>query len=97
MDQLRSPDDWIASLDAPMQEQARGLIERFKQLGAHDAERWAYSEMLEGIPQLARFLILRRLWREEIDYTAIAPNGSAAGFGRQSAIQTIPSQTPVSP
>jgi hypothetical protein len=57
----------MASLDASAQGRAQRLVERFKQLDAPDAEKWARSEMIEDIPQLARFLLLRRLWREEID------------------------------
>lgn len=39
------------------------LAETFRALGAGDPEGWAASEVEEDIPQLARFLFLRRLWR----------------------------------
>ena len=35
----------------------------FAKLGAPDPEGWARSEVVEGIPQLARFLFLRQAWR----------------------------------
>jgi hypothetical protein len=35
----------------------------FEKLGARDAEDWAYSQVEEGVPQLARFLFLRQAWR----------------------------------
>jgi hypothetical protein len=42
---------------------ARELAERFRAVGAQDPEEWAASEVAEDIPQLARFLFLRCLWR----------------------------------
>lgn len=39
------------------------LVETFRALGAGDPEAWAASEVEDDIPQLARFLFLRRLWR----------------------------------
>jgi hypothetical protein len=39
------------------------LAETFRALGAGDPETWAASEVEDDIPQLARFLFLRRLWR----------------------------------
>ena len=42
---------------------ARELAERFRAVGAEEPEEWAASEVEEDIPQLARFLFLRRLWR----------------------------------
>jgi hypothetical protein len=43
------------------------LRDRLAALGAEDADSWARSEVSEGIPQQARFLILRRLWRDAVD------------------------------
>src|SRR4051812_13061607 len=40
--------------------------ERFKELGAQDPKEWARSEISDNIPQLARFMVLRALWREGI-------------------------------
>lgn len=42
---------------------AEALVEIFRALGAGDPEAWAASEVEDDIPQLARFLFLRRLWR----------------------------------
>ncbi len=42
---------------------AEELAERFRTAGAEEPEEWAASEVEEDIPQLARFLLLRRLWR----------------------------------
>ncbi|TAL80475.1 MAG: hypothetical protein EPN75_07105 [Beijerinckiaceae bacterium] len=39
------------------------LTDLFARLGARDPEQWARSEILEGIPQLARFLFLRQAWK----------------------------------
>lgn len=39
------------------------LTKLFDELGASDPERWARSQVEEGIPQLARFLFLRQAWR----------------------------------
>ncbi len=36
------------------------LTELFARLGARDPEKWARSQIKEGIPQLARFLFLRQ-------------------------------------
>lgn len=41
----------------------RGLSALFAKLGAPDPEGWARSQVVEGIPQLARFLFLRQAWR----------------------------------
>lgn len=39
------------------------LTNLFARLGARDPAQWARSEILEGIPQLARFLFLRQAWK----------------------------------
>jgi hypothetical protein len=49
--------------DAPLDR----LTNVFESLGADDASGWASSEIEENIPQLARFLVLRLLWRYAID------------------------------
>jgi hypothetical protein len=43
------------------------LAALFRRLGAPDPEDWARSQMMEGIPQLARFLFLRQAWRRIVD------------------------------
>ena len=39
------------------------LIEAFRLLGAREPERWAASQLDEGIPQLHRYAFLAALWR----------------------------------
>ncbi|HEX2208857.1 MAG TPA: hypothetical protein VHG93_14350 [Longimicrobium sp.] len=53
----------FAHLDPGQRRRARELAETFRALGAGDPEAWAASEVEDGIPQLARFIFLRRLWR----------------------------------
>jgi hypothetical protein len=60
-------DEWLRSLDRGDRAAALVLRDRLAALGAKDAESWARSEVSEGIPQQARFLILRRLWRDAAD------------------------------
>jgi hypothetical protein len=56
-------ENWLDSLDTDIRSRAQHLITRMRALGASDAEEWVRSEVQENIPQLARFLVLRRLWR----------------------------------
>lgn len=42
------------------------LVDRFRTLGASEPESWAFSELSEGIAQLARFVFLRELWKRVI-------------------------------
>lgn len=53
----------FAHLDAEQRRRARALAEKFRAAGAEQPEEWAASEVEDEIPQLARFLFLRRLWR----------------------------------
>ncbi|HEX6368703.1 MAG TPA: hypothetical protein VF006_07220 [Longimicrobium sp.] len=55
--------DAFAHLSPEDRKRAESLAERFSELGAGDPEAWAVSEVEEDIPQLARFIFLRRLWR----------------------------------
>jgi hypothetical protein len=55
--------DALAHLPPEDRRFAEALAEQFRALGAGDPEGWAASEVEEDIPQLARFLFLRRLWR----------------------------------
>jgi hypothetical protein len=69
------------------------LTRRFAALGASDPERWARSQVEEGIPQLARFLFLRQAWQQvvpeddhawisaEIAAAADEPDAPLAGVG----------------
>ncbi len=43
------------------------LTELFGRLGARDPAQWAHSQIKEGIPQLARFIFLRRAWKWVVD------------------------------
>jgi hypothetical protein len=38
----------------------------FRKLGAKDPERWARSQVEEGIPQLARFVFLKQAWKSVV-------------------------------
>ena len=38
------------------------LTRRMAELGAPEPDSWARSEITEGIPQQARYLLLRRIW-----------------------------------
>lgn len=67
-----------------MSESALSLAERFKELGALDPESWARSEISENIPQLARFMVLRALWRE-----AISPWTDGAALNDVAAAQRL--------
>jgi hypothetical protein len=55
--------DALAHLPPEDRRFAEELAEQFRAHGAGDPEGWAASEVEEDIPQLARFLFLRRLWR----------------------------------
>ena len=48
------------------------LTALFRKLGARNPEGWAGSQIREGIPQLTRFLILRKLWSYVVDETDTA-------------------------
>lgn len=58
------PENWLASLKPKQRKKAEQMISRMIAWGAPDAEEWVESELEEGIPQMARFLILRGLWSE---------------------------------
>lgn len=55
--------DAFESLDGEQRRRAEAVAQQFRALGAGDPEGWAASEVEEDIPQLARFLFLRSLWR----------------------------------
>lgn len=54
----------------PLPTDLDGLAALFRKLGADDPEAWARSQVNEGIPQLARFVLLRSMW----DATARDPS-----------------------
>ncbi|WP_211245722.1 hypothetical protein [Actinomadura oligospora] len=59
--------EWLATLPQEQRATADGLLEAFTRLGADAPGEWARSEVAEGLPQLARFLLLRQLWTEAIN------------------------------
>jgi hypothetical protein len=42
------------------------LTQRMTELGAPEPSSWAGSELREGIPQQARYLVLRRIWADAL-------------------------------
>lgn len=86
-------------LDSEERRRAEELAERFRALGADDPESWAASEVAEDVPQLARFLLLRRLWRDAerwtgdpADWFGPAPEAPAADhpeYPFQAAAQAV--------
>ena len=60
-------DEWLAKLPEAERERTLKLVAQFKEFGAHEAEDWARSEIHEDLAQLARFVVLNSLWRDQID------------------------------
>jgi hypothetical protein len=58
---------WLSGLAPSKRAAAESLRTQFEALGATDAPDWARSEIDENLPQLARFVLLRSLWRGAID------------------------------
>jgi hypothetical protein len=77
----------------PTAQQVRQLTEQFRALGAFDPESWAQSQLHEGIPQYARFVFLRQMWKNAVaegdttwmdrvlEATRQRPRDPAAGAG----------------
>ncbi|WP_329297600.1 hypothetical protein OG410_02730 [Streptomyces sp. NBC_00659] len=59
--------EWLNSLDAPRQAAAESLRARFSALGVADPVGLIKSEVVEGLPQLTRSVLLRSLWQGAID------------------------------
>jgi hypothetical protein len=59
-------EEWFAGLSEEGKQRTVALIQKLKALGAADPERWARSEVSEGIAQLTRFLIIQRIWSREV-------------------------------
>lgn len=55
--------DTFAHLSPENRKRAEELAEKFRAAGAEEPEGWAVAEVAEDIPQLARFLFLRSVWR----------------------------------
>ena len=70
---------WLAGLPTQQRTAAVALRDRFTQAGADRPEEGAMSEVSEDIPQLAGFLLLRRLWEEVLD-----------GWGNPGAVENVP-------
>ncbi len=60
--------DAFAHLPDADRARAASLAEQFRALGAEEPEAWALSEVEDGIPQLARFIFLRRVWRSALEW-----------------------------
>lgn len=58
---------WLSGLVPSKRAAAESLRTQFEALRAADASTWARSEIDENQPQLARFVLLRSLWRGAID------------------------------
>jgi hypothetical protein len=59
--------EWLDSLDMPRTAAAESLRAQFSALGVTDPVDLIKSEVMEDLPQLARFVLLRSLWRGAID------------------------------
>jgi hypothetical protein len=59
--------EWLNALPPGKRKQAVALADTFRKLGCDDPEGWSRSEIDQDIAQLARFLFLRPLWKEQID------------------------------
>jgi hypothetical protein len=55
--------DAFAHLDDEQRRKAQALAATFRELGSGEPEEWALSEVEDDVPQLARYLFLRRMWR----------------------------------
>src|SRR5438105_1925005 len=60
-------EQWYGNLPDEVRARTDALIAELKSNGAADPEVWARSEISENIPQLARYLVLKRLWECEIN------------------------------
>lgn len=58
---------WRATLNEDERAHADDVLKRLRALGLQDPEESAISELRENEPRLARYTLLRRLWRELVD------------------------------
>ncbi|MET9125431.1 hypothetical protein [Streptomyces sp. NPDC004528] len=58
---------WLNSLDMPRKAAAESLRAQFSALGVANSLDLIKSEVMEDLPQLARFVLLRSLWHGAID------------------------------
>ncbi|MDX2606249.1 hypothetical protein PV379_10505 [Streptomyces caniscabiei] len=59
--------EWLRRLDLPRKAAAESLRAQFSALGVTDPVDLIKSEVMEDVPQLARFVLLRSLWHGAID------------------------------
>ncbi|MGY1584759.1 hypothetical protein [Streptomyces sp. MN13] len=59
--------EWLNSLDVPRKAAAELLRAQFSALGVSDPFDLIKSQVMEDVPQLARFVLLRSLWHGAID------------------------------
>jgi hypothetical protein len=59
--------EWLNSLDVPQKTAAESLRAQFGALGVTDPVNLIESEVMEDLPQLARFVLLRSLWHGAVD------------------------------
>ena len=60
---------WLKSLSKEQRAQADRLLKKFNDLGPYEgANYWVLSEVMEKIPQFARYSVLRTVWRDCVDY-----------------------------
>jgi hypothetical protein len=59
--------EWLNSLDVPQKTAAEALRAQFGALGVTDPVNLIESEVMEDLPQLARFVLLRSLWHGAVD------------------------------
>ncbi|MEV0442891.1 hypothetical protein AB0I84_43250 [Streptomyces spectabilis] len=59
--------EWLDSLDVPRKAAAQSLYDQFSALGVANPVGLVMSEVVEGYPQLARFVLLRSLWQGTVD------------------------------
>jgi hypothetical protein len=63
------------------------LTRLFRALRANEPEQWAASEDSEDIPQLARLMLLRQIWRD-VDRWGTNPDGWIEGYLNDPATAT---------
>lgn len=66
------------------QDALTALTRRMAELGAGDPASWASSEIREGIPQQARYLVLRRVWAD-----ALTPWRDPGALRRNDALDSL--------
>lgn len=60
---------YVAKLNEEKSEQLEEMLLKFEAAGATRPLNWAWSELSEGIPQWARFMILKEMYQSAHDIT----------------------------